>query len=301
MKRTDYIGGADSAALLGRHMYRSRRAVWLAKRGETADLDLSGNPHVVRGEFLEPYVEKYIRDNIDPTINNEDAWQKHDALIRAERRIPQRDPGAQIMLLNREPHPATGKPYIGGHPDGVGEEVLWEIKCPTSYKLARITREGLPAEWTFQVQHYMMLTGLLTGCVVVWDSDAWLPHLFWIDADLELHEIMRDEYRAFWQHVADGTEPTDGTRAQDHQVLVVTDEATEELLRTYKQVYNARYEGEREQKIVKAQILTAAQGRNCLITPSFTATIQRTKNRFGTESTRLTVSENAAMADDTED
>ena len=299
MTRNSYLGGADAAAVLGRHLYRSRLAVWLAKRGKSADTDLSENPHVQRGNFLESYVETYIREKMDPTINNDAAWAKYDAKQRAERRIPERSPDAQIMLLDtNNPHPITGKPYVGGHPDGIGDEILYEIKCPTTRKVDRIVREGAPAEWLFQVQHYLRLTGLALGKMVIWNADDWAPYVIDVHADLDLHEIMREEYETFWNHVANGTEPTDGSKAQDHQVHVNTDPEIEKHLREYKEAYNGRYEFENVQKRVRAQLLTAAQGRNCLITPSYTATINRRTNRYGTESTILTVSQNAAAQND---
>lgn len=293
--RTSYLGGSDAAAILGTHQYRSRLAVWQAKRGLVPDLDLSNNPHVLRGEVVEPIVEAYIRTHIDDGFNDQESWDVHDA-GPAERRLPVRNPYEQIMLMDKELHPATGLPYIGGHPDGISVKtgILYEIKAPTSYKLERIINGGLPSEWVMQVQHYLMIAKLREARMVIWDCDAWQPHIMPIYADFDLHEIMRQTYREFWQHVVDGTEPVDGTDAIAHQVTVLDDEYIERLLREYRIQYNRRYHSEDRQKLIRMQIVTAAQGKRTLITPKYTAKIDPV-TMYGKPTVRLTVTENQAL------
>lgn len=289
--RTSYIGGSDAAAILGTHQYRTRRAVWETKRGVVADLDLDNNPHVLRGTTIEPLIEKYIRDNIDPTINDDAAWLKHN-YGGAERRIPVRDPEQQIMLMDSQLHPATGLPFIGGHPDGIGSSgILYEMKAPTSYKLDRIIREGLPSEWVMQVQHYLMIAKLREARMVIWNFDSWTPIVMPVYADFDLHEIMRAAYEEFWQSVVDGTDPVDGTDAIDHQVHILDDQDIERLLREYKIHYNRRYQSEDKQKELRMAIVTAAQGRRTLITPRYTARIDPMRS-YGKDTVRLTITEN---------
>lgn len=298
MTRNDYIGGSDAAAILCRHDYRSRGGVWRMKRGETSDMDLSANRHVMRGNELEPMVERHIREHLDPSINSPENWKKHDAGVLAGRRIPNADPGAQIMLMDPRPHPLSGRPYIGGHPDGVGDEILWEIKCPTSKKFGLMARYGVPNEWLDQVQHYLRMSGLQKGCIVIWSCDDWEPVLVWVDADVTLHEHMREDYEHFWGCVISGEEPSNGSDAQDHEVIICDDEETAEIVALYKSLTTTKYETEKRIIHAKMRLVSALGPRRKLITPDHTVTLNRTTNKNGVEATRIIVSENAPDAEE---
>ena len=288
ISRDTYIGGSDAASILGKNRYRSRSQAWKQKR-EGLDLDLSGNTHVQRGVLIEPLIEKYVFENIDPTVNSEDNWRKHD-VGRAERRYSHVPTDTQIMLLDDKVHPISGERYIGGHPDGVGDEILWEFKAPTSYKIAMIARMGLPPSWFYQVQHYLKITGLPMGKVAIWDCDKWEPIIIDVPPNRDIHIAMDEMYEEFWANVLVGTEPNDYDET-NYEELEHTAEEIDRVLAEYAAATSARYDGERDQKELRMQIMTMAKGRPKLAGDVYTADIQE-KKRYGKAYTQLTVSEN---------
>jgi predicted phage-related endonuclease len=295
--RHDYIGGSAAATILGKNDYEARLGLWERKHFRQ-DLDLSDNRHVMRGNLVEPIVEEWVKTHVDPTINTRENWEKYDFGL-AQRRFEEREADAQIMLMDPEPHPITGKPYIGGHPDGLGDEILWEFKVPTSYKLERVIKDGMPDSWYYQILHYMMISGLKRGCLAMWSWDRWEPYLIWVEPDPFIYAVMREEYERFWNYVATGERPpadAETTFEREHQE-VVEDPKVDEMLKAYQDAYDKRYSGKDEQEAARAQFLSWARGRSRVITPNYTASITE-MTRYGKSYTRLTVRENDKVDDD---
>ena len=290
-QRGRYIGGSDAAAILGLNKYRTRLEVYQSKKGLHKP-DFSTNKHVERGNAIEPTIERYIREEVDPSVNLIDQYVAHDSRIRTVLYAEGQDhaeqaaldliaQGQQINLMD-----ACG--YIGGHPDGIGDDILWEFKAPTMFTLERTEREGLPPRYYYQVQHYMMLAGKSQGAVALWNYDKWMPYIIYVPADRKLWEQMRAEYEAFWFCVEMGVEPAAETQEQLEQVEVIESEELDDLLGEYRVAYEMRYGGEARQKEAKGRILTLAQGAKTIITPNYAATIG-TRKAYGKEYMVLTV------------
>lgn len=288
--RASYIGGSAAATVLGKNDYETRYALWRSKvLGIRADLD--GNPHVQRGNLVEPLIEEYVRKYEDASVNSEENWRKHDYGL-GQRRFAARQDDAQIMLMHPEPSPVKGLPFIGGHPDGVGDDILWEFKCPTSYKLKRVIQTGIPENWYYQVQHYLMITKLPMGMLALWDCDRWEPYIVPVRPDPFLHAVMLDAYREFWTYVENEEPLPEGAladcTANAEQQTVIPDESLDRLLAAYAEATEERYGGEGRQKVARLLLLEAARGRKTIITPNWQAKITPT-TMFGKPTVRLTV------------
>jgi hypothetical protein len=288
LPRNSYIGGSAAATILGKNEFENRLDLY-DRKVNNRSLDLSGNGHVIRGNLIEPYVESWIKENVDPTLNSDAIWDEFD-YGKVVRGTSERDETSQIMLMDDALHPDSGKRYIGGHPDGIGDEILWEFKVPTSYKLGRVIADGLPASWYYQVQHYMMISGRQLGCVATFNTDRWEPHLTWVDADPYVHEVMREEYEKFWGYVVRQEQPPEDAETVMHseQQGVVHDARIEEALAAYDAAYTKRYEGKDEQTDARLQLLSLVGDRRTIITAKYKASISKRK-AYGKMTTYLTV------------
>ena len=309
-KRNRYIGGSDAAAILGLNKYRTRLEVYQSKMGLHKP-DFTNNKHVERGNSIEPTIERFVRENLDPTVNSEDQYLAHDsriAAVRAEataryqQEHPAADPRAareagldaargattELIRSGQQINLMDECGYIGGHPDGVGDDILWEFKAPTMFTLERTLREGLPPRYYYQIQHYMMLTGKEKGACALWNYDRWEPYIIYVDADKALWNTLRQEYANFWFCCEMGVEPPSESQAQLEQVEVIDNPELDDLLGEYRVAYEMRYEGEKRQKDAKGRIMTIAQGASTIITPNYAATIG-TRKAYGKEYAVLTV------------
>lgn len=285
-KRSTYIGGYDAGCILGVNEYRLPYHVWEEKTGrfEKGDID---NNHIRRGNFMEPEIERYVRENIDPTINDEAAFAKYDA----EGKTPGKSvTGTDLQILLRD----AEQPFLGGHPDGVGESILHEFKAPTMRKAGWIAEDtdprhigehndpvdidtvykcGLPPHWIYQVQHYLMITGLPLGMVHVWDYDRWDVVSYPIKPSEKLHARMREEYDVFWGYVEMDVEPAPLTEADVEDYTVYDDDELDALASDYIKAYSGRYDCEERQKELKSKLLTAAGDRQRIITNNHSVSI----------------------------
>jgi hypothetical protein len=283
LERSKYIGGYDCSCILGYNPYRPKLLVWHDKvYGVERDLN---NPHIDRGNTMEPIVEAYLRERVDPSINSPDVFRRFDAEAKAGG--PVSGTANQILLVDEQ------QDFVGGHPDGIGDDCVYEIKCPTMRKIEMLTsglgsrevmmsvdeiyRGGLPLEWVLQVQHYMMVTGQKKGCIAIWDYDNWAPFLFYMDADVKLHERLREEYEIFWQYVLMGIEPPSDTQSELEQMTLIIDPSFDAICADYRAAYEGRYNCENAQKVLKSSILTYAGDRATIITENHVVSISDVK------------------------
>lgn len=274
LDRWEYLGGSDSSCVLGKNPYRPRKVVWQEKI-DKLDRDLD-NPHVTRGNTMEPIVETWIRENRDYTINSQEAFDRFDQSGKSADVHQGRESGStatQIFLRDSE------QSFVGGHPDGIGCDTLYEIKCPTQRKLKRIEQMGVPEYWIYQVQHYLMITGLPKGKLMIWDYDNWEPLVINVPPDRELHETMRQEYEVFWVCVQNEIEPPPHPDHEPGELSLIDDDALDELLAEYDRAYSMRYDGKEEQSKLKSKILTYAGDRTHLITDRFSCKISEVQRK----------------------
>lgn len=244
---------------------------------------------------MEPIIERYVREHLDPSCNSEANFAKHDSQCKK----PGIDgtTGTLNQIFLRQEY--RGVP-LGGHPDGVGDTILWEFKAPTMYKTDRITtdndtiylddifRSGLPLPWVIQTQHYMMLTGLQRGAVAVWNYDRWCPHVFYMNAHEGLHARLKDEYVDFWFYVESEMPPSATTVAMLESVEVISDVELDDILEAYDRAKRMRYDGKDLQRELKAKILTYAGDRKTIQTENYLATLSEIDGKYSTY-TRITV------------
>lgn len=277
--RQKYLGGYDAGCILGVNEYRLPYAVWEEKTGRFVRGEID-NHHIRRGNELEPTVERYVREHIDPTMNDADAFARFDA----EGKDPAKaTTGTDLQIMLRD----EVQPFVGGHPDGVGAEILHEFKCPAvrkvdwikegtdprligtkaaPYDLDTIYKCGLPKTWIYQVQHYLMVTGLPLAMIHVWDPDIWRPVTYPIKPSPALHQRLRDEYEVFWDCVERDVEPTPFTPEEEPFWSICEDDDLDALAEEYVKHYSQQYESKDRARELKSKILTLIGDRPAVLT-----------------------------------
>lgn len=265
LKRYDYIGGSDAGSLFLDNKYRSKRDVWDQKVNQREVEIVSRD--ITRGHDMEPIIERYVRNHIDPHVNSDLAFEKYDNPdLKTED-----DP--QIFLMDKM------MPYVGGHPDGITvtpmpdeEDVLWEFKAPRQVVVDNYKRLGLPGRYVFQVQHYLMITGISRGRLAMWDYNPYEPIIFEIPADSTLHAKMREEYEIFWNHVQAGIEPPALTELEHQHFVEYPDEELNNMARAYENAKSEKYRSKDVEKNMKGKLLTYLDGRERVVTDEFVIT-----------------------------
>lgn len=292
LDRTTYIGGSGAATVLGLSDYDTALKYWNMK-GPNAEKRDFCNPHMARGIYMEPEIQRYIRAEVDPTAGSIENVQKHDFEITTKRDATKMvKAGKQIFVVDNTLLNTDGLPIAGGHPDDLGDDIVWEYKAPTMYNFDRLLREGLPKTWTLQVQHYMMLTGLRRGCIALWNYNKHRPVLFYFNTDLELHDALRERYAWFWKTVESGECPTkeDFKGPYGYQWEVTTDAELDKIFKAYLIATDHRYDGETEQRALRGKIVTYAAGRDTLQTKKYTCRLTKMPLKNGGSWTKTTVS-----------
>lgn len=272
--RYNRIGSADAAAVLGKNPYQTRLDIW-RKKVEKIDLNLDDNTHILRGNYIEPEIERWVRDNLDPTVNSKENFKRHHHGTPDEH---------QISLKHHK------YDYITGHLDGIGDNIVWEFKAPAmrnyEYHVSDleegwstwydIERHGVSMAWILQVHHGLMITGLEYGCLAIWNYDEWRPFIYKIRRDEDLYEKMEDEYVEFWHYVQTKEPPPAITKHEYEQIEVIHDDELDRLLREYDAAKTAHYENKDRQADLKVRILTVAETlgiEGTMITDNYRANI----------------------------
>lgn len=177
IERKKGIGGSDSAPALGVSKWKSPYQLWLEKTSdEISDFD---NDAMFWGRTLEPVIRQRYSDKTGRTV-----------IVPPERII----------------HPKYN--FIRANLDGIadGHRIL-EIKTARSdIGWGEPGSNEIPDEYTCQVQHYMMVTGLVVAdiAVLIGGSDF---RLYEVPEDKELQEAMLYAETLFWQLVINRIEP----------------------------------------------------------------------------------------------
>jgi hypothetical protein len=131
--------------------------------------------------------------------------------------------------------------------------------------MEHIYKQGVPEVYIYQVQHYLMITGLKWGYFAFWDYDRWEPYKFRIKADPSLHTEMLRRYKIFWDSVQNGRQRVangeqvkaphfDFGDPQDY--TFVDDKELDLLLGNYSEVYELKYSTEDRYKETRAAIIS---------------------------------------------
>ena len=149
--RMSYIGGSEVAAALGESPYQTPLNLWLIKTGRIEPID--STPIMELGHLLEPMIaEKFTQITGLKLRNISDAYEHPEhSFLRGN---------IDRQILSSEKH------------DGPG---VLEIKSTTSFRLKN--EDGFyPADWDYQIQHYLMLTGYSYGYLAIFERDTGIFH-----------------------------------------------------------------------------------------------------------------------------
>jgi putative phage-type endonuclease len=185
--RRSGIGGSDAVAVMGVSKWRTPYEVYLAKRGEGREVDVS--PAMHWGNRLEPVIREEYSNATGRVV-----------------KVP-------TTILR---HPAHD--WMIGSIDGVTEDNrLLEIKTTRSAEgWGDEGTDDIPEAYLVQVQHYLTVTGLSIAdvAVLIGGSDF---RLYEVAADPELQAILTQVEQAFWTRVCRG-EPPDPVSLSDARV-----------------------------------------------------------------------------------
>jgi len=179
--RATYLGGGDMADLLQIAPYGCLRKLVLGKR-ERIEQDLSGNHNVRRGKRLEAVAADVYTEITGRKLRS------HSARMFDNERLG----------MNMDRHIVEF--------DQRGPGVL-EIKCPSQFVFRRYKKEGLPADYSAQLNWYMGLKDWDWGAFAIYSAelDELLAFDVTFDADLYFTQVM--EAAKAWKLVDFGPLP----------------------------------------------------------------------------------------------
>lgn len=290
LRRSEYIGGGDAGAVLGRNDYDSILKVYNKKVG--LDLDDPPNYHMERGIAIEPHMEKYIREHHDRWMNTREAYVAYSphVLEDYDRAIENGEYPPQLEIV----HPDYD--FVAAHPDGIGRYV-WEMKAPAPRNFDRITKFGVSDSWQVQTQHSIWIEWAIRrqkkpGCkpkhgrIAVWDFDNWRPWILKVRPSRRMFAAFERTYPAFWFHVQFGITPV--LPGFEEHATVISDTDLDEYLDAYDKAKVAEREAKETSKHLKGMIATFALGRETFQTDKFHVRLTET-SRGKTHFTQLNV------------
>lgn len=183
-ERLQGIGGSDSPVILGVSPFKSKKELWLEKRGLVESP--SPTPAMKRGIFLEPIIAKIYQEVTGRKLRRRKKVLSH-------KKFP-----FLIAHVDREiTSNSSGSPGI------------LEIKCPGLRVFSQCKREGLPEYYYVQLQHYLAVTGREWGSFAVFNAERWELLHFDVERDDELIDLIIQKDNEFWKLVQDGICPDD--------------------------------------------------------------------------------------------
>lgn len=175
------VGGSDTPTVMGVNPFETALELWEKKTGRRDQQDPT--PAMMRGTALEPMAAEIYAEKTGRKI----------------RRV-------NTMLRHTEHSWMTGNIDREILNDGRGPGVL-EIKCPGLQVFGKAKREGLPAAYGLQLQHYLAVSNRRWGAFAVFNAEKWELIFFDIDADPELQNLIIAKDAEFWQCVQDDRPP----------------------------------------------------------------------------------------------
>jgi predicted phage-related endonuclease len=262
--RRTYIGGADAAAVAGVGLWGSPYSVWATKSG-LIESEMEPTERMQWGLLLErPVAEEWAR--------REGATDLRKAPFRRHR-----------------------IKYVAGHPDflathPVDGPVLIETKLSDrAHEWTEGDEDRIPLQYFLQVQHYLLITGLRVGYLVVLLRGNEMRS-YRIEADDEVQSGLLEAYDDLWRRVITGEAPeVDGheataealrkryPRADDSEK--VADLIEVGLIDQYLAAHRAEVDAKAEKTAAKAKIEGRMGTIARLIAPGAKATWTNNKDR----------------------
>lgn len=139
------IGGSEAATIMGYSPWSSPWALWMEKTGQAEPRDISDNPVVRAGVYLEPVVAKWFEDETG---------------FKVERRGMMQNKKYPWLLANVDR-------IIPARKNHFDEDVGLEIKTTSPWSAKEWDDHGVPDNYYLQCCHYMMVTGLKAWYIAV--------------------------------------------------------------------------------------------------------------------------------------
>jgi putative phage-type endonuclease len=181
-ERRKGIGGSDMPVILGVSPFKTKRELWLEKTGRMPDPEPT--PAMERGRHLEDMIAHIYAQKTGRRV-----VRRRKAIVHPHFEFLRANIDRQIQSTN-----------------GKGPGVL-EIKAPGLHVFSKCKREGLPAYYFVQLQHYLTVTGRQWGSFMVFSAERWDGIHFDIDYDPGLSDLMVERADEFWHTVEQGIEP----------------------------------------------------------------------------------------------
>lgn len=176
-ERMTGIGGSDASAVLGLSKYKTPFDVYREKRGEAPPQP--DNEPMLWGRALEPVIRQEYSNRTGRAVSVPASMLRH--------------PRHAFMVAN-----------IDGQTD---DDRLLEVKTTRSPDgWGEPGTDEIPQHYTYQVQHYLAVTGLIVAdvAVLIGGQDF---RIYEVRGDSELQEMMIEEEAQFWQRVQVGDPP----------------------------------------------------------------------------------------------
>jgi putative phage-type endonuclease len=177
------IGGSDLGSILGVNPYKTVQDLWADKMGIAPPTEATGP--IRRGRAL----ESIIADEYAATTG------RH--LIEGPENFSH--PGNPVLMANVDRLIKRG--------NRVEDWGVLEIKAPGFRIFGRCKRQGLPAYWLVQLQHYLGVLGLSWGSFAVFSAEHWALLWFDVERDDSLVEMMQRRCLEFWRYIETETPP----------------------------------------------------------------------------------------------
>ena len=185
------IGGSDAATILNKNPWKSKTKLFY----EAVGLSIKGTPQneaMFHGTHLEDYVAdkwQYFDGTEDGLINNYNEKKKIKRAIKQNAILVNPDFSHMFANVDR---------IITKHPERKGRGVL-EVKT-ISDRYSDMWEAGIPPQYYFQMQHYLLVTGLKWG-EFVWLKGGNKLNILSVDEDIEVQELIAVESRKFYNSV----------------------------------------------------------------------------------------------------
>jgi putative phage-type endonuclease len=185
-ERLNYICGSDAAVICGVSPWGNIVQLWQEKTRQIHRKDISDNPYIKAGNFLEPAVK---------------AWFEHET-------------GLKVTIDNNLiVHPEI--PYLAGNIDGrVGDDAIFEAKTASHDEgWGQTNHNQIPDHYLLQISHYMLVANVQKAhvAVLIRGNDF---RYYTIERNPKLEEMMLRKYREFWKCVTKNIAPTPSNGAE---------------------------------------------------------------------------------------
>lgn len=202
--RKDFIGGSDSAAVLGMNSYKSRYTLWAEKTGRIPEF--AGNLATDVGTYFEDFIAKRfeqetgkkVRKEMHSIFNDKYPW----AIANVDRVI-------------------------------VGEDAILECKFTDSLNLKRYKNGEFPDRFYVQCVHYLAVTGKKKAYLAVLIGNKEFK-VFEINRDQAEIDALMAEEKAFAELIKTDTAPdTDGTNSTTETIKTIYADSNEDSVNLF--------------------------------------------------------------------